>query len=123
MGQGTVTGLNSGEAEGLSASPGRECGGSLLQELRPFQVRVFFAEQPRCTVAMEAGATAHSWAREVTALVNNARLIPPMAVRPLAKCGKSADNDPKTICTTVTRTDHAVSLDQNGFLCSVQGCH
>lgn len=104
MGQGAVTGLNSGEAGGLSASPGREWGGSLLQELRPSRVRVFFAEQPRCTVAMEAGTTAHNWAREVTALVNNARLIPPMAVRPLAKYGKSADNDPKTICTTVTRT-------------------
>jgi transposase len=41
------------------------------------QVLTFFAKQPRCTVAMEACATAHEWGRAIGELGHEIRLIPP----------------------------------------------
>ena len=36
----------------------------------------FFAGQPTCVVALEAGRGAHRWARELRAIGHDARLIP-----------------------------------------------
>ena len=41
------------------------------------KVLTFFASQPRCAVALEACGGAHHWARELTALGHEVRLIPP----------------------------------------------
>ncbi len=40
------------------------------------QVLAFFAQQPRCVVAMEACVTAHGWGRELERLGHSVRLIP-----------------------------------------------
>ena len=41
----------------------------------------FMASQPRCTVVMEACASAHYWGREIGGLGHAVRLIPPVYVK------------------------------------------
>ena len=47
------------------------------RKLRRAQLLSFFAEQPACTVAMEACASAHHWARSIEELGHAVKLIPP----------------------------------------------
>ena len=46
------------------------------KQLRRAQVMKFFAALPPCLVGMEACATAHYWARELTRLGHQVRLMP-----------------------------------------------
>ena len=45
----------------------------------------FLAEQPRCTVAMEACGSAHHWGRAIRDAGHEVRLIPPAYVKPFVK--------------------------------------
>jgi transposase len=45
----------------------------------------FFAAHPSCTVALEASGGAHHWARQLTQLGHEVRLIPPAYVKPFVK--------------------------------------
>ena len=45
----------------------------LRKQLRRAQVLAFFSRLPRCLVGMEACATAHYWARELSALMASDR--------------------------------------------------
>ncbi len=54
----------------------------LRKKLRRAQVLEFFAELPRCVVAMEACASAHYWGREIGRLGHEVRLIHPAYVKP-----------------------------------------
>jgi transposase len=58
---------------------------------------------PRCLVGMEACASSHFWAREITALGHDVRLMPPAYVKPYAKRGKTDVADAEAICEAVTR--------------------
>src|SRR6202046_439654 len=49
----------------------------------------FFATQPSCTVALEACGGAHHWARQLTQLGHEVRLIPPAYVKPFVKRQKN----------------------------------
>ena len=49
----------------------------IRRQLRRRQVLPFFEKQPPCLIGMEACATAHHWAREITALGHEVRLMPP----------------------------------------------
>jgi transposase len=49
----------------------------------------FFATQPSCTVALEACGGAHHWARQLTQLGREVRLIPPAYVKSFVKRQKS----------------------------------
>ncbi|MEA2808564.1 MAG: transposase, partial [Rhodospirillaceae bacterium] len=51
------------------------------RQLRRGQLLAFFAGLPPCLVGMEACATAHYWARELTALGHEVRLMPPQYVK------------------------------------------
>ena len=49
----------------------------IRRRLRRTEVIRFFTELPLCLVGMEAWASAHHWARELTAIGHEVRLMPP----------------------------------------------
>ena len=63
----------------------------------------FLAAQPRCTVAMEACATAHGWGREIGELGHEVRLIPPIYVKPFVKRQKNDAADAEAIVEAASR--------------------
>jgi transposase len=80
-------------------------GGTVVVQrtLRRAQVLAFFARLERCLVGMEACGGAHDWARRLTALGHDVRLMPASYVKPYIKRGKSDANDAAAICEAVTR--------------------
>lgn len=71
--------------------------------LRRAQVLAFFRQTPPCLVGIEACGTSHFWARELTKLGHEVRLMPPAYVKPYVKRGKTDANDAEAICEAVTR--------------------
>lgn len=71
--------------------------------LRRSQVLPFFTKLPPCLVGLEACGTSHYWARELTRLGHEVRLMPPAYVKPYVKRGKTDANDAEAICEAVTR--------------------
>ena len=63
----------------------------------------FFASQPSCTVALEACGGAHHWARQLTQIGHEVRLIPPAYVKPFAKRQKNDAIDAEAICEAAQR--------------------
>ena len=61
------------------------------KQLQRRQVLEFFKALPACLVGMEACATAHYWARELTKLGHGVRLMPAKDVKAYVKRNK---NDP-----------------------------
>jgi transposase len=55
------------------------------RRLRRADVMRFFAALPPCLVGMEACAGAHHWARAITELGHDVRLIPPAHVKPYVR--------------------------------------
>ena len=75
----------------------------LVRQLRRKQMIAFFAKLPPCLIGMEACATAHYWARELTKLGHTVRLIPPVYVKAYVKRSKNDAADAAAICEAVTR--------------------
>ena len=73
------------------------------KRLRRRDVASFFANPEPCLIGLEAGATAHHSARELTALGHEVRLMPPSYVTPYVKRGKNDAVDAAAICEAVTR--------------------
>jgi len=73
------------------------------QALRRAQLYAFFEKLPPCLVGMEACGSSHYWARELSKLGHDVRLIPAMYVKPYVKRGKSDAVDAAAICEAVTR--------------------
>jgi transposase len=67
------------------------------------QVLPFLSEHPNCLVAMEACATAHDWARQISKLGHGTRLIPPQYVKPYVKRQKNDTADAEAITEAVSR--------------------
>ena len=67
------------------------------------KLREFFAEQPRCVVALEACGGAHHWAREITSLGHDVKLIPPAYVKSFVKRNKNDAVDAEAICEAAQR--------------------
>ncbi|MBU0901781.1 IS110 family transposase [Pseudomonas sp. MIL19] len=67
------------------------------------QLLRLLANQPACTVVMEACAGAHCLAREITALGHEARLISPQFVRPFVQGNKNDFIDAQAICEAASR--------------------
>src|SRR5215468_10848952 len=63
----------------------------------------FFEAQPSCMVALEACGGAHHWARQLTQLGHEVRLIPPAYVKPFVKRQKSDAIDAEAICEAALR--------------------
>jgi transposase len=73
------------------------------KQLRRGQVMKFFESLPRCLVGMEACATAHYWARELTKLGHRVRLMPAKDVKAYVKRNKNDAADAEAICEAVRR--------------------
>ena len=73
------------------------------KQLRRGQVLKFFAALPPCLVGMEACATAHHWARELTKLGHEVRLMPAKDVKAYVKRNKNDAADAEAICEAVRR--------------------
>jgi transposase len=63
----------------------------------------FFASVHACTVAMEACASAHYWARQIGALGHEVRLIAPIYVKPFVKRNKNDAADAEAIAEAASR--------------------
>jgi transposase len=73
------------------------------KQLRRSQVLEFFKALPPCLVGMEACATAHYWARELTRLGHQVRLMPAKDVKAYVKRNKNDAADAEAICEAVRR--------------------
>src|SRR3984957_7116541 len=71
--------------------------------LRRVQMRRFFEQLDPCLVGIEACGTSHYWAREITKLGHEVRLMPPAYVKPYVKRGKTDASDAEAICEAVRR--------------------
>jgi Transposase len=58
---------------------------------------------PSCLVGLEAGGSAHHWARELIKLGHEARMMPPAYVKPYIRRQKNDASDAAAICEAVTR--------------------
>ena len=75
----------------------------LRKQLRRAQLLAFFSRLPHCLVGMEACATAHYWARELSALGHEVRLMPAQYVKAYVKRNKNDAADAEAICEAVLR--------------------
>jgi transposase len=75
----------------------------LRKKLRRDQLLAFFAELPRCVVAMEACGGAHHWGREISRLGHEVKLIAPAYVKPFVKRQKNDTADAEAICEAAQR--------------------
>ena len=90
------------------------------KQLRCGQVMKFFEALPPCLVGMEACATAHYWARELTKLGHEVRLMPAKDVKAYVKRNKNDAADAEAICEAVRRATmrfvQVKSAEQQGRL-------
>ena len=63
----------------------------------------WFAKLPPCLVGMEACATAHDWARELSRFGHDVRLIPPAYAKAYVRRNKNDPADAEAICEAVGR--------------------
>lgn len=73
------------------------------RSLRRSAVLKFFGALSPCLVGMEACASCHHWARELTALGHTVRLMPAHYVKPYVKRGKTDAADAEAIAEAMTR--------------------
>jgi len=76
---------------------------AVRKKLRRAEVLRFFEALPPCLVGMEACATAHYWARQISALGHDVRLMPPSYVKAYVRRQKNDAADAEAICEAVTR--------------------
>lgn len=103
MGETSMIGLDLAksvfQAHGVDAS-GTEV---FKKKLRREQVLAFFAGIKPSVVAMEACSSAHFWAREITKLGHDTKLIPAAYVKPFVKRQKNDAADAEAICEAASR--------------------
>ncbi|QYA11901.1 IS110 family transposase [Rhizobium sp. AB2/73] len=75
----------------------------IAQKLRRAHFLPFFAKLEPCLIGMEACASAHHWARELTGMGHEVKLMAPTYVKPYVKRGKNDMVDAEAICEAVTR--------------------
>ena len=75
----------------------------LKKKLTRDQVLNFIANLPQCLIGMEACGGANYWAREMTKLGHEVKLIAPQFVKPYVKTNKNDQADAEAICEAVAR--------------------
>jgi transposase len=90
------------------------------KQLRRGQMLAFFKALPPCLVGMEACATSHYWARELTKPGHQVRLMPAKDVKAYVKRNKNDAADAEAICEAVRRPTmrfvQIKSVEQQGQL-------
>lgn len=82
-----------------------ETGEICRRQLKRTQMAEFFADREPAVVAMEACGSAHYWARKLSALGHEVRLIAGQFVRPFVKTNKTDVADAQAIWEAVQRPD------------------
>lgn len=75
----------------------------LRKQLKRAQLLGFFANLPRCVIGMEACGSAHYWARKLSSLGHEVKLMAPQLVKPYVKSNKNDRNDSEAICEALGR--------------------
>lgn len=75
----------------------------LRKRLRRRDVLGFFAELPATVIGLEACGGAHHWARSLSTLGHEVKLLPPQYVKPYVKRGKNDAADAEAICEAMSR--------------------
>jgi error-prone DNA polymerase len=93
----------------------------IRRKLRRSELIPFFEKQQACTVVMEACGAAHHWARVLSSLGHEVKLIAPEAARPFVKKGKKNDPaDAAALCEAASRPDMMFvpvkTIEQQGIL-------
>src|SRR4051812_27666967 len=103
MGEVSTIGLDI--AKSVFQVHGVDADGAVVIRKRVGRVKVleFFSGLPPCLVGIEACPTAHHWSRELQALGQTVRLMPPNYVKAYVKRNKNDANDAAAICEVVTR--------------------
>jgi len=73
--------------------------------LKRSQMLSYFANLPACLVGMEACGSAHHWARELSKLGHQVKLIPPQYVKPYVRGNKNDYNDALAIAEAVVNPE------------------
>lgn len=99
-----------------------ETGMAVIQrKLHRSELIPFFEKQKACRVVLEACGAGHHWARTLTDLGHDVKLIAPEAVKPFVKKGKKNDAaDAAALCTAAAQPDikfvPVKSSEQQGIL-------
>jgi transposase len=91
--------------------------------LRRDSVSRFFANLPPCMVGIEASNGAHYWARVLTDLGHQVRLISPHFVTPYVKSNKNDRNDAEAICEAISRPSMRFVPPKSTEQLAVQAVH
>ena len=104
---------------------GVDCHGKtvLRRTLRRGAVMSFFANLPPCLVGMEASNGAHFWAKAISELGHDVRLISPQFVTPYVKSNKNDRNDAEAICEAVSRPSMRFVPVKSAEQLAVQAVH
>lgn len=76
---------------------------TIKKKLRRSEVLKFFGALSPCVIGVEACATAHHWARELSAFGHEVRLMPPSYVKAYLRRQKNDAADAEAICEAVRR--------------------
>jgi transposase len=101
----TITTIGLDIAKSVFQVHGIDASGQVVvrQQLKRARVIPFFKKLTPCTVGIEACASSHHWARELTALGHTVKLMPPAYVKPFVKRQKNDAADAEAICEAVQR--------------------
>ena len=95
----------------------------LCKQLKRAQVLGFFANLPPCLIGMEACASAHFWARKLSAFGHTVKLIAPQFVKPYVKSNKHDAADAEAICEAVARPNMRFVPVKNAEQQALLGLH
>jgi transposase len=95
----------------------------LRKTLRRDAVPQFFAELPPCLVGMEACSSSHYWAKVLTDLGHQVRLIAPQFVTPYVKSNKNDRNDAEAICEAICRPSMRFVPPKSSEQLEIQAVH
>jgi len=75
----------------------------LRRKLRRTEMLAFFAAREPTVIGIEACAGSHHWARELSALGHEVRLLAPQLVKPYVKRSKNDAADAEALCEAMSR--------------------